>query len=247
MTRRRAEPAFWEAPRPLPTRRVYHYLPLRWGLRTLWEKRLKITEHHELNDPFELLPYARTKATGKRFEALAKKMDARRRGLLCFSSDWRIPQMWAQYADKHAGLCLGFDVPVELLRDVSYIDEPLIDHEGARARDLVHGGIKSGTWKHEQEVRRDVRLGEPVGGIHLRSFDDTLCLREVIIGARASVGLDELVSAVSNPPLDVEIYAATVAPDAFAICKHELIETHTATGFRAGLAALPDVVVGIDD
>lgn len=30
--------------------------------------------------------------------------------MLCFSEDWRNPVQWAHYADKHRGLCFGFEV-----------------------------------------------------------------------------------------------------------------------------------------
>lgn len=33
------------------------------------------------------------------------------KGLLCFSDNWKSPVMWAHYAAKHHGICLGFDVP----------------------------------------------------------------------------------------------------------------------------------------
>ncbi|NKK82626.1 DUF2971 domain-containing protein [Rhizobium leguminosarum bv. viciae] len=31
-------------------------------------------------------------------------------GLLCMSTTWQEPLLWSHYADKHKGMCLGFDV-----------------------------------------------------------------------------------------------------------------------------------------
>jgi hypothetical protein len=36
-------------------------------------------------------------------------------GLLCFGADWSSSVMWSHYADKHKGICLGFDVRRSLL------------------------------------------------------------------------------------------------------------------------------------
>jgi len=30
-------------------------------------------------------------------------------GLLCFSRNWHNPVLWSHYADKHRGICPGFD------------------------------------------------------------------------------------------------------------------------------------------
>jgi hypothetical protein len=44
--------------------------------------------------------------------------------MLCFSRDWHNPVQWSHYADKHRGICLGFDVPDSLLVPVQYTKEP---------------------------------------------------------------------------------------------------------------------------
>jgi hypothetical protein len=40
--------------------RVYKFLDAHFGLKTLTEKRLKISTIEDLNDPFELLPFGMT-------------------------------------------------------------------------------------------------------------------------------------------------------------------------------------------
>jgi hypothetical protein len=40
-----------------PVMRAYKFLDARFGLKSLYERRLKQSRLHELNDPFELTPY----------------------------------------------------------------------------------------------------------------------------------------------------------------------------------------------
>ena len=45
--------------------------------------------------------------------------------MLCFSFKWSNPVLWAHYADKHKGICLGFDVPDDNVQRVKYVDTRL--------------------------------------------------------------------------------------------------------------------------
>jgi hypothetical protein len=101
--------------------RAYKFLDPEFGLKSLREKRLKISTLPDLNDPFELLPYEM--ADRNRRGALRKARDdmAAKNGLLCFSADWKDPVIWAHYSDKHRGLCLGFEIPDEKCQRVRYV------------------------------------------------------------------------------------------------------------------------------
>ena len=50
---------------------------------------------------------------------------ATRRGILCFSPDWRDPVIWAHYSDKHEGICLGFEIPDDVCKKVTYVPRRL--------------------------------------------------------------------------------------------------------------------------
>jgi hypothetical protein len=105
--------------------RAYKFLDEHFALKSLCEKRLKISTLPDLNDPFELLPYEMTDRNRRR--ALRETRDelAKKRGILCFSADWRDPVIWAHYSDKHRGLCLGFEIPDEKRKQVKYVAKRL--------------------------------------------------------------------------------------------------------------------------
>lgn len=142
--------------------------------------------------------------------ALLKTKDEmdRLNGLLCFSRDWHNSVQWAHYAQSHHGLCLGFDVPDELLKRVRYqrrrmtIDPGIIEAEGADAEafmaDLI--STKSSHWRYENEVRCFVALDErdPETSLYFADFSDQLALREVIVGHSSTVSRADLSEALGD-------------------------------------------------
>jgi hypothetical protein len=92
---------------------AYKFLDEHFGLKSLSEKRLKISTLSDLNDPFELLPYEVVDRNLRRVLRGIRDKWMRTHGILCFSADWRDPVIWAHYSDKHRGLCLGFEIPDE--------------------------------------------------------------------------------------------------------------------------------------
>jgi len=112
--------------------RVYRFLGKEYGLKSLCEKRLKLSHLDDLNDPFELAPFNLTDPSRRQVFLKTKKDLAATKGMLCFSSDWCDPVIWAHYSDKHRGLCLGFEIPDISTDDtesecahVAYIKDPL--------------------------------------------------------------------------------------------------------------------------
>lgn len=110
--------------------RVYHFTTAEFGLKILQEKRLKISHILKLNDPFEFsslieshdFEFRNAVETGK--QGIAEIA-----GIICFSANWKNPVQWAHYADKHTGLCLGFDIPDEHLEKILYVKER-VPHNG---------------------------------------------------------------------------------------------------------------------
>lgn len=228
------------------TVRLYYYTAKPWGMKILWERRLKIARYKDVNDPFELIPFDRTETQTRAFwDAQVEKLFAAQYGMICFSEDWRNTLMWSSYGDKHTGICLGFDVLRDYARPVIYIDEPLaappLDGPSSHADVAVSAleavalRYKHAGWRDEREWRVRAPLGQPHDDLSFQPFDDAIHLREVILGARCSLQPADVVKAVTAPPLDVEIFAARACYGRFEIERHELVSTHTITGYRERL------------
>src|SRR4051812_20082149 len=66
------------------------------------------------------------KAAKKRLAEFKTYYDSRR-GLVCFSRNWIDPVLWSHYAQRHRGLCLGFDVKRDEIELVDYFDDRIRD------------------------------------------------------------------------------------------------------------------------
>ena len=117
--------------------------------------------------------------------------------VICFSKKFDSIQMWSHYADRHAGIVLGFDesaneILSEHVRDVSYRNDPILyrhtinDEESfPHSQEIMHS--KHESWHQEEEVRLVVPNGE--GFIDEKSrfkLDFVSCLKEVYFGVNCS-------------------------------------------------------------
>ncbi|GAB2539559.1 DUF2971 domain-containing protein [Spirosoma aerophilum] len=113
-------------------------------------------------------------------------------GVCCFSKYQDIHLMWSHYANKHDGICFGFDFhPINqrqdyalTIREVQYkaVIEPInfgIDNNAA-----VHHWIttKSTVWEYENEIRAIINNRK---GKDLFEFERA-CLKKVYFGCRVS-------------------------------------------------------------
>src|SRR5260370_7015469 len=73
-------------------------------------------------------------------------------GLICFSSSWKDPVIWAHYSDKHKGLCLGFEIPKRLGRKVRNVKKRLAfpEHQVLSSEPLLF--INYVNWFYVKEV-----------------------------------------------------------------------------------------------
>jgi hypothetical protein len=185
--------------------RVYKFLTAHFALKTLYERRLKISILEDLNDPFELIPYDLSNKTHREEMHRARDKICRSNGMMCFSADWHNPVIWAHYADKHRGICLGFEVPEDTAGCVVYIAKRLpfptpplsIEH----SKKMLF--TKYTSWEYEKEIRIWARLKEEEDGLYFKDFDDKLRLVEVIVGARCTVPKSAIVRAIA--PFTTEI------------------------------------------
>lgn len=178
--------------------RVYYMTSMGVALRhILLEQRMKVSRFEDLNDPFELachdVGHRDARARSKTFIETANE----KFGLICFSDNWKSPVMWAHYASKHEGLCLGFDIHDDYLGYVQYIDSRLLgtdefsDQNGIDFIDqmLYH---KAREWSYERELRAIVLLDGPKTPLYHITFGVDMQLREVLIGARCNLSPSDL-------------------------------------------------------
>ena len=203
------------------TMRVYHLLAEHWAVCDLQRKRLKVARFDELNDPFELLGVELGDHRERRLFDRWKAETAATFGLLCFSKGWRNPVLWSHYADRHRGMCLGFDVSDECLQEVRYLPDRwnLADYLPERHEAGPLFSTKFATWAYEEEYRRIVRLddAEDDGAKRFWPFGDDLQLREVVVGPRCRIGKERLRRILGRSVKGVKLKKARLAFKTFSV------------------------------
>lgn len=205
---------------------VYHLLPANWALDDIKRRRLKVARFADLNDPFELLAVELPDTAARKHPDRWRELTLEKYGVLCFSKTWGNPVLWSHYADKHEGVCLGFDIPDGLLQPVQYLDEriPLETLVGAAGTVPTEPGplfhMKFKHWEYEDEMRRVVVLAETLkDGAHFLPFSayGDLALKEVVAGARCAVDDNRLKDALGDLVDSVTLIQARPAFKSFAV------------------------------
>jgi hypothetical protein len=216
--------------------RVYKFLNELFGLKTLYESRLKQSTLHDLNDPFEFAccdltdPYIR-QAISKTWHDLGVN-----NGMLCFSEAWSDPVIWAHYSDKHTGLCLGFDLPdntadpatshwkrVNYVGDLLKFPENFLQAPPAEQWTFVEKLLftKYQKWEYEHEIRTYDPLQNREGDLYYREFGGPIRLAEIIVGANCPVSRRALERALGPGMSEVKITKARRAYNKFEIVADE--------------------------
>lgn len=149
--------------------------------------------------------------------------------MICFSRGWSNPVQWSHYGGKHTGLCLGFDIPGNLLTKVHYTSERL------QARvEIIEGGGRNGSkemlkvlstkyehWLYESETRLFTALDvqDPETGHYFANFSDKMVLKEVIVGPLCKIKRDELQDALGDIAPRVEAYKARLAFKTYTVTR----------------------------
>lgn len=210
--------------------RVYHLISKQWGLESLRLQRLKLSLLEDMNDPFELLGVELRTAEDRRFFHHELKPEINRTvGVLCFSKTWKNPVLWSHYAEKHRGLCLGFDVPDEHLKPVKYRSTRLKpeleqasprDDRGTLAYKLMTTKFKH--WIYEDEARLifDLERAQQKDGKYFISYCDALKLKEVIIGPRCELSRDEVRNLLKPEEKDASVYHSRLAFRSYQVVRN---------------------------
>ena len=216
--------------------RVYKFLPQEWALDDIQKQRIKISRICDLNDPFELLPFVLTSIEHQnQFRHVLEGL-VHAHGMACFSFKWSNPVLWAHYADKHKGICLGFDVPDEFVRPVEYVDTRLpFPTEVNEQIALVWLFTKFSGWRYEDECRIFSNLEQEEDGNYFSDFkENRLSLREVILGCECQLD-SPCVSALLEPyDEEVRVIKARPSDETFHMVESELATIECGTRHRVG-------------
>lgn len=220
-----------------------------WALDDLQKQRIKISRFGDLNDPYELRGL-RVKNFPD-LEKLFRDVYHEKMGLLCFSKGFSAPIMWSHYADKHRGVCFGFDARDDVpLHEVEYVSAPedsefpdelaieLWENHGQTppkrivewARPLTNRMFtrKHEAWKYECEVRTLVRLTDEENGMYFKSIrKEGLFLKEVILGVRSTLDPTSTQSALKALRHEVLLFKAQLSDDNYEVRK-EIVRKNSA-------------------
>jgi len=195
--------SYISAPVPDGFKRGYYFTSADYALSGIALRRLKVARFSDANDPFELLGVRlRNKQVRKAVNDFKKRCN-KTTGLLCFSQDWTKPILWSYYAEKHKGVCLGFDLKSELVKDVRYpADREMVDFDKESDSFVVDDKLKerlllakSIQWEPEGEVRiivdlKDEKKVKRDGQLYFRRFDSDMVLTRVILGPNCALDID---------------------------------------------------------
>jgi hypothetical protein len=199
--------------------RVYDFLSTKWALDDIANRRVKISEIHQLNDPFDLWCVSQSDERIRKPLLEFKSEMGKRFGLICFSKQWSNPLLWSHYADRHRGMCLGFEVDDRGLRPVDYVsDRP--DLENPPTEESINRLLftKFEDWRHEEELRNWFRLDEREGDHFFYPFDERVQLREVIAGPLCDATEEQICEALGDIA-DVSVIKASLAFKTFRVVR----------------------------
>jgi hypothetical protein len=208
--------------------RAYKFFTAKWAIDNVERNRLKVSRFADLNDPFELFGYQLSAPAHRRIFRALREYTEREWGVLCFSRSWSNPLLWSHYADKHRGICLGFNIPDRLIQEIKYassrfsfeLDAALGTRTSQKdfARRVLCTKFKD--WRYEDEVRLLVPLEgkQHDRGHYFVNFGSELKLRTAIVGPRCPPRSGaELGRALAATPARIELVRARLAFRSFKV------------------------------
>ena len=198
----------------------YYFTSAKHGLDNIARRRLKISDIRALNDPFEFIPAELSDSENRRALNQVKDRIGSNRGLLCFSRNWRNPVQWGHYGDRHRGLCLGFEIPIELLVQVNYVNSripwPKIVDEAFLAKVIC---TKFAHWSYEDEFRMFCTMLDQEEGLFFYYFQHQIRLSTVIVGPCSDVTRADVIGALGDLASSVEVFKARAAFKSFRVVR----------------------------
>jgi hypothetical protein len=206
--------------------RVYRFLCSKYGLKTIKERRLRISRVMALNDPFEFLSADLSDSLYRTALNRTKRDLSSSKGVLCFSKTWSNPLLWSHYAEKHQGIYLGFDLPLEHLSKVKY--QKTRNKIGNLDEEFMSKILttKFSHWRYENEYRCFIQLDDDEAdstGNYFLNFSDQLQLKEVIVGANCKLTRQSVVKTIEKMQ-GVKIFKARPAFKTFNVVRNRNAE-----------------------
>lgn len=189
--------------------------------------RIKISTIEDLNDPFEMLGAQLGNKTLRAGFMKMRKEITKKHGILCFTKEWHNPVLWGHYGDKHYGLCLGYKVKDDLVKEVQYVSARKLvtfnPTNGKTSLDLNSMLLllcqKYVDWSYEAEYRGWASLDkkDPKTGLYFLDFSKNLQLKEVIIGPRNSSKPDDIERIINGRYKGVKISKSRLAFNSYRV------------------------------
>jgi len=249
----------------MSNRRIYKYSSLEIGLdKILIEKTLNFSHPSVFNDPFDCnekllkikLTEEELKTLFNKFKVnvpksywntLWKEMNDPKKveefnknqrveyKISCFSTNYKEVLMWSHYAQKHSGMCIGFDFPFIypekfVLAPVKYVPElRALDGNTSLSRVILYWlTTKSERWKYEEEIRAIARTSN-TEKTELIEFEPKY-VTEIIFGCNIDQNkIDQGIKKIKNSDLDFDklmIKRMVIDTNTFLL-KEELIKPST--------------------
>jgi hypothetical protein len=207
---------------------LYHFLNERYGIQAIESRRIKVARLDELNDPFEMMAITQSNPEFRVAMQEVIKLMRGDFGFLCFSEGWNNPVQWSHYADRHFGICLGFEVPAAAVKEITYAPRRLIipdaDLENS-IRDVPAFGqmlmTKYSHWRYEREWRGVVKLSEAkkVDDLYFQPFSQDYALTKVIVGVRSNLTRAAISKALGSLSGAVGTFKARLAFRSFQVVR----------------------------
>jgi hypothetical protein len=162
----------------------------------------------------------------KRQQNLIMKEKREEFKICCFSGKNDNMLMWSHYANKHSGICCGFDFPISipgkfLIKPVRYEDHVnLLEGETDLNKIILYWlTTKSRMWEYEIEYRAICLSKEPYKNFEISNYDPKY-LKEIIFGC--NIDHKQIEKAIkklkrSIPIKDISFKRASLNIDTFNI------------------------------
>lgn len=211
--------------------RLYYFTKAEHGLENIHRRRIKIARIKDLNDPYEFIPLMGDRALRTRMRE-KKRLAGAEYGIVCFTTDWTHPMMWSHYADRHRGVCLGFDIvnarpiiPIEYTPNLLAVKDFKVKKiDDINTLDYMRTWfVKYEAWAYEAEARMVFQLSqeEEENGLYFHRFEPALRLSEVVVGPESDITRHQVEAAIGDLQ-NVELTKARLAFQRFAVVKqHE--------------------------